>query len=952
MPTARRVATRHMLFLSAACAAPWLLPPPASAQTPAAPAAGRPAAVPAGVTETIRVKARKRLLRQRNSPSAVTELGEKQIAAAGVAGSVATLLRQAPSVYVYQQGLGDNAPALTIRGVRGLEIATTLDGVPTQDLQAPGAFYLANNIGGVVTLDQIQGAHIYPGVAYPDKNTFGTIGGTIAYDSKRPANEFALDVTGTWGSFGTFREGFDLNSGAVDGPLGSGDNAAKFLLSYKNFQTSGFIDATSSRENEMEAAFDKPYDDGLSKFEATVLYNTGNGLIENEPVPLPYLQKYGLFSNYPTGDEFVRENNDYLTVILRNKTYVNDFLSLGGTVFYIANDQQTNSYSNINLLVPAGGQTPLSVGPSSPFFNNPGGLGQGGQFGPPVGIPVLGGVPTGIYGWSVGGGPLGLVGYGGANPTYNPFALYPIGSKYCPTSLTNQYTALFGDPHFAPCGLNDQITGQHSDTYGFQPYVEILPPETWGIVNTIKIGGLVAKETSPTGYEYLGATPDTPQTAAHSATPRVGGTQRTIYQGYIQDRIDLFNGSLHITPGITLEGTSSSLDDNDEVGSIAAPIYGANGFNGPDGCGVTDFDNNADYNCTGATNPYGPYKGSKWDRDYLPFLNVSYDFDRVLPAAAGLTAYASYGTSALFAPTTDFGPSLFGALPNASIVHMYEAGVQYNTGTLFLRADYFYQKVDRDFGSYTDENPASPGYGESISNNNGQREFKGFELTAQYQVTPHIQLFGNAGYTLAHYLAEAWDTLTVAQDQYGFVQKGDPVTGVPKWTSTFGFDFTRKSTLIENDLFSARLTDTYTGHQYTTYDVNGLTPVLGLPGVNYGKGLLEQYGVYQTLAGATTYDPNGGIKPNLILSLDLNYDLPTPQLPVFKMLKFDLNIQNLLNTHYWQYFYRQISPTSCPVFATGKFAGLPESSYGCTPEFADGIPGEPFGAYLTVTAKF
>ncbi len=939
---AKRVGVSFLGVLLLACSTI-----PAAAQT-----AATTATPPQTARERILVKAKKRLLREKNSPSAVTELGEKQIAATGVAGSVGTLLRQAPSVYVYQQGLGDSAPELTIRGVRGLEIASTLDGVPTQDLQAPGSFYLANNIGGPVTLNEIDGVHIYPGVAYPDKNTFGTIGGTIAYDSQRPSNDFAIEATGTVGSYGTYRTGFDINSGALNSPLGTGDNALKMLLSYENFQSAGFIDFTKSRENEMEFALDKPYDDGLSKFQITVLYNTGDGYIQNEPVPVPYLDKYGLYSNYPLNDEFVKENNDYLTIILKDKTYVNDWLTVGGAVFYIGNNQQTNAYADINLLVPAGGATPLSVGPSSPFFNNPGGFGDGGYYGPPVGIPALGGVPTGVLGYSVGGGPNGLIGYGGANPYYNPFALYPIGSKYCPTSLTNQYAAVFGDPHFAPCGLNDQLTGQHSDTYGFQPYAEILPSEIWGIVNSIKVGGLFAKETSPTGYDYLGATPTTPMNAAHSSLPLVGGTQRTIYQAYIQDKIDLLDNTLHVTPGITLEGTSSSLDDSLEQGSLAAPVYGANGFNGPDGCGTTDFDNNADYNCAGETNPYGPYKGSKWDRDYLPFLNVTYDFDKLVPRLAGLTAYGSFGTSALFAPTTDFGPGLYGSLPNASIVHMYEGGLQYNTGTLFLRADYFYQKVDRDFGSYTDENPESPGYGDNISNNDGQREFKGIEVTAQWQVTPQLQLFGNAGHTLAHFLAEAWDNLTVAQDQYGIVQKGDPVTGVPQWTSTFGIDYSRKSTLMDNDLFSVRLTDTYTGHQFTTYDINGLTPILGLPGVSYGKSILDQYGVYQTLAGATTYDPNGGIKPNLIVGLDMTYVVPTPQLPILKSLKFNLNIQNLFNTFYWQYYYRQISPTSCPLFTSGKYAGLPESSYGCTPQFADGIPGEPFGAYFSVTAKF
>src|SRR5580698_236253 len=53
-------------------------------------------------TESVIVKAQRRLLKEKNSPSAVTELGARQIASTGVSGSTATLLRQAPSVYVYQ----------------------------------------------------------------------------------------------------------------------------------------------------------------------------------------------------------------------------------------------------------------------------------------------------------------------------------------------------------------------------------------------------------------------------------------------------------------------------------------------------------------------------------------------------------------------------------------------------------------------------------------------------------------------------------------------------------------------------------------------------------------------------------------------------------------------------------------------------------------------------------
>jgi iron complex outermembrane receptor protein len=873
-------------------------------------------AVPATQSESVVVRAQRRLLREKNSPSAVTELGQKQIAATGVAGSAATLLRQAPSVFVYQQGLGDNAPELTIRGLRGLEIATTLDGVPTQDLLAPGAFYLSNNIGGVFTLSQISGVSIYPGVAYPDKSTFGTIGGTIAYDTKRPTNDFYLDVSGGVGSFGTYTEGFEVNSGAIDSPLGTGDNAAKVLLNYRNLQTQGFIDGTPNRENEMEAAFDKPYNDGLSKFQATVLYNTGDGLIENEPVPVPYLNKNGMFSNYPTNLVSAREDNDYLTVILKNDTYVNDYLNLGVTAFYLHNDNALTTYGDPRVFAPNGGTGILTVDGASPFINNPAGFG----------------LSNGFYGP---GGPF----YNRVYP-YNPASTAIPGSANCPTSVINK----FGGYANSPCGINSELNVGQSDTYGIQPRASIIVPEVYGIANTINIGGLFAKETSPLSQNYLGVTQNVPQTpenlSGYLPQGYDGGTQRTIFQAYAQDKIDLFGDTLHLTPGGTVEGTASSF-------------HGSEVFDGETGAFVN-------------------YKANKWDREYLPFFNVSYDFDKVLPAAKGLTAYGSIGNSALFAPVTDFGPNTAGPPPYASIVHLYEGGLKYNTSNLLLSVDYFYQKVDRDFGFFQFQ--SGPQNGAAEYTGYGQREFKGEEGAATYQLTPNWQVFGNFSHLSAKYLTSGFAFDTVAEDQFGTEFKGNPVSGVPDWLANFGVDYAKKSTFLDDDAVNVRFAGTYTGHQYTTYDESG-TAYLTSPNfaalapLNYAYGscnpvpknaTLAQkiesscaYTRYNQVTGATVTNTNGGgISPFAIFNLDANYVLPTPYLPVVKKLTFDLNVQNLFNQHYFQYYYSQISPGNCGTIKTGKLAGAAANNYSCSGQFQDGIPGQPFSVFFTVTARF
>ncbi len=869
-----------------------------------------PPDVSRGATEDIVVRAQRRLLKEKNSPSAVTELGSKQIATAGTSGSIFSVLRQAPSVNLYQQGIGDNAPVLTIRGVRGLEVAATLDDVPTQDLLTPGFTAITNNIGSFFSLDQIDGVSIYPGVAYPNKNTFGTIGGTISYATKRPSNDYYVDVFGEIGSFQTYKEGFAVNSGSLDGPLGSGDNAPKVLLQYSNLQTAGFIDNTGAHYNNLEFAFDKPYDDGLSKFQATFLYNTGTGYDEIEPVPVPYLNRNGLYSNYNTQTSQDFEQNKFLTLILKDDTYVNDYLSVGLTGFYLHNDNSSDTYGNINVFQPNGDPSYATVNGASPFINNSAGFGLGGLFGP--------GTPNYLPG----------------KYTYDPFGQYPIGSKNCPAALAAKFAAAGGT---IPCGLNSELTIGTSDTYGIQPRATIIAPQVFGIDNTIQVGALIAKEVSPTNKNYYGANPIVAQTAANlSAGYPVGplgaysgGTQRTIYQGYAQDKIDLLDNTLHITPGVTLEGTYSDLTD--------AAIY--------------DF----------AAGGFVRFKQKKWDRDWLPFLNVSYDFDKILPALKGLTAYGSTGESALFAPVTDFTPNGDGAAPGASIVHLYEGGVKYNTPRLLLSVDYFYQKVDRDFGFYSSQ--SGPTAGQTIYNNDGQREFKGVEMAATWQATPDLQLFANGSHVLAKYLKTDFAFVTVAQDQYGIALRGAPVTGVPDWLSTFGADYSHKSTLREGDLFDARITGEYTGKQSTTYDISGnadvpnfpgLVPLTGvaLPGTAPGQcqsaTAVPACTRFAQLSGATVYDPNGGISPFATFNLDLNYTLPTPFFPMIKRLKFDLNIQNLFDARFYQYFYKQVSPSACTATKSNPVA----SQYNCSPSFADAIPGQPFSMFFPVRARF
>jgi iron complex outermembrane recepter protein len=219
---------------------------------------------------------------------------------------------------------------------------------------------------------------------------------------------------------------------------------------------------------------------------------------------------------------------------------------------------------------------------------------------------------------------------------------------------------------------------------------------------------------------------------------------------------------------------------------------------------------------------------------------------------------------------------------------------------------------------------------------------------------------------LAKYLQSGFALDTVAEDQYGIVTKGDEQTGIPDWLSTFGADYARKSLFLDNDALNVRITGQYTGHQFTSFDYGGnaylnVPNFTGLEPLNYNgcpgnpgtTGACYAYTRYNQVTGATTTNTtSGGISPFAIFNLDVNYTLPTPYMPILKKITFDANVQNIFDQKYFQYFYSQISPANCGTFTSGPFVGLAKNNYSCTPQFQDGIPGQPFGVYFSVTARF
>ncbi len=791
-------------------------------------------ALQAGTTvniDTVQKTYRELLLKEKNVASAVSEVGQAEIQSTGQLGSVQSLLKQTPSVNSYQSGVGQNTPELTVRGVRYSELSTTLNGIPINDLLSGGqGGYLSNNIGNPVSVGQLSSVNVYPGTAPVDVQGFGTNGGTVAYQTLKPTPKPFVEVTGGVGSFDFNEYGITVNTGAIPGTDG-----LLALLRYDRQENSGFIQNTQSRYRDFSASFDKPYNDGTSHVTLDVLYNTGQGYLPSAPVALDQIAAYGFFYNLPHNESTFRQDNTFLTAILGDETYINEHLILSGKLFYVGKDDKTQSYVNPNIVNQAY--------PYQPNFHVP--------------FYALGPVGPTAYNTN-------FAFTGGSSPYYKPgvFTYDPLVNAPAGSDPTNVDSYKYGEAA--------QISYSTTNTYGITPKANIFLP-----YNNITIGGLFTKEEQPSVGSYVGANLDMAQINGYnSLVYPAGGANRTVYQGYAQDRIDLIHNTLHLEPGAAWEGVLTTND-------VPFPTR------------------------QGVTMRHG-YMLQNYDKAFEPYLGGSYD----LPYHSVL--YASYGRSASFPQITNYtlGSSGSTAAPHSTLLHAYEAGIRYDTPRLYLNLDYFYQKTTSAVGFYANYLTSQFFY-----SNTGQNQYRGVEASAQYRVTPALQVFGNGSYNDAQYLNNYAATTTPFNDQFGYGFKDTHLSTVPSWLFNVGASY-------EKGPISLRLWDQYTGPQYTTYNLSADPNV-------QPNGQLQ---------GATVTSPGYRLPEFNTVNFLGSYTLPINQGYGLKSLKFTVNAQNIFNMHYFAYRY----------LSNFSYAGV----YSDAHYYTSALQGPPASVIFNVTARF
>ncbi|HVY33516.1 MAG TPA: TonB-dependent receptor [Caulobacteraceae bacterium] len=209
----------------------------------------------------------------------------------------------------------------------------------------------------------------------------------------------------------------------------------------------------------------------------------------------------------------------------------------------------------------------------------------------------------------------------------------------------------------------------------------------------------------------------------------------------------------------------------------------------------------------------------------LPFLTANYHI------ANNWAVYAQYAQGFLVPDVSVFNvanPGNNSLIPQEST--NYQFGMVYSAGKLSVDADVYYIDFKHKIQSQTISDPTSPLNGQTISTNNGNAVFSGFEVQGTYVLPYGFSAFANYGRINA-----------VAKDDKVLpLNNGQQIPGAPRWTAAAGL----RSEWHDVGVPAGRLVLNVTGKWTGPYTVNPATATLGPGGTIDGYADFNFSGTY------------------------------------------------------------------------------------------------------------
>lgn len=171
----------------------------------------------------------------KQSAMAYTEIGKEEIAKLNLGQDIPMILSQAPSVVSNSDaGNGVGYTGLRIRGTDGTRINVTINGIPVNDAESQGVFYV--NMPDL--LSSVNSVQIQRGVG-ASSNGAGAFGASINMQTNTLNEKPYAELIHSAGSYRTMRNTLNVGSGLIGGHF-----AVDARLS--NIKSDGYIDRAKS----------------------------------------------------------------------------------------------------------------------------------------------------------------------------------------------------------------------------------------------------------------------------------------------------------------------------------------------------------------------------------------------------------------------------------------------------------------------------------------------------------------------------------------------------------------------------------------------------------------------------------------------------------------------------------------------------------------------------------
>ena len=172
---------------------------------------------------------------KKNSPYAYTNISKNFIEKSNIGRDIPFIIQDTPSAYATSDaGNGVGYTSVRIRGSDATRVNVTINGIPYNDSESHGVFWV-NMPDLASSSSSIQ---IQRGVG-SSTNGGGAFGGTINIKTGNISEDFKLNYSSSAGSFKTFKNSLEINSGLIK-------NKINLNLRLSKINSDGYIDRASS----------------------------------------------------------------------------------------------------------------------------------------------------------------------------------------------------------------------------------------------------------------------------------------------------------------------------------------------------------------------------------------------------------------------------------------------------------------------------------------------------------------------------------------------------------------------------------------------------------------------------------------------------------------------------------------------------------------------------------